>query len=130
MGKLEPIENKRTAWQGLWFDHSTNRYSSAAFNLSDLKKFKGSVRLIIRKNKFYENGKNGRPNYVFMLIDSKAEDAKVLEFEDIQKEEQPTPWHDVWDESKTYKTGFICGNCGAQSISKTSFCPNCLKAMC
>jgi len=73
MGKLEPFENKRTDWQGLWYHPENYSFTSCTFDLSDLRKFKGKVKLIVRKNRFYNNGQNGRPNYVFMICDSQNE---------------------------------------------------------
>lgn len=73
MGKLEPIDQKRTNWEGLWYHPDLHSFSSVAFSLSDLRKFKGNVRLIVKKNQYYNNGKNNRPNYIFMLVDSKSE---------------------------------------------------------
>ena len=65
MTKLETFDNKQTKWEGLWWHGEYNGFSSATIDLSALKQFKGKVRLYVRKNKFYENGKNRRPNYFF-----------------------------------------------------------------
>ena len=87
MGKLEPIDNKRTEWQGLWFHHENNSFTSCTFDLSDLRKFKGKVRLVVRKNRYYNNGINGRPNYVFMICDSKNEKYNLLSVVDEDNED-------------------------------------------
>lgn len=72
VSKLEVFDGKQTSWEGLWYHPETAGFSSASINLSALKKFKGAVRLYVRKNKFYNKGENGRPNYVFCLRDSRS----------------------------------------------------------
>jgi len=84
MGKLEPIEGKQTAWCGLWWHPEYNGFSSEVLSLADLRKFKGKVRLYVRKNRMYEGGKNGRPNYCFTLRDANAEVFNALEVEDYE----------------------------------------------
>ena len=73
MSKLETIDGKATNWCGLWWHPEYNGFSSAPLNLAQLKKFKGTVRLYVRKNKFFNNGENGRPNYTFCLKDANAD---------------------------------------------------------
>lgn len=82
MGKLEPIEGKQTKWQGLWWHPEYNGFSSTVLSLSDIRKFKGNVRLYVRKNKYYNGGENGRPNYCFTIKDADAEVFNLLEVED------------------------------------------------
>lgn len=94
MAKLEPYDNKKTKWLGLWYHKDMYAFTSPALDLADLRKFKGAVRLIVKKNKFYNNGENGRPNYVFMLCDSKCEKYIPFEVEEIQE---------GWE--KQYQTG-------------------------
>lgn len=86
MGKLEPIEGKQTKWEGLWWHPEYNGFSSAAFSIADLRKFKGNVRLYVRKNKLYNGGENGRPNYCFTLKDANAEIFKSIEVEECESE--------------------------------------------
>ena len=81
MGKLEPFDKKQTNWEGLWYHPEYNGYSSACINLAELRKFKGNVRLYIRKNKFFNKGENGRPNYHFCLKDADADVFHTLEIE-------------------------------------------------
>lgn len=69
---LEVIDGKQTNWTGLWYHAEYGGFSSAAFDLSELKKFKGKVRLYVRKNKFYSRDTD-RPNYNFCLKDAKSE---------------------------------------------------------
>ena len=79
MGKLEVIDGKATNWGGLWWQAESNYFISQVISLAQLRKFKGNVRLIVRKNKFFNNGENGRPNYVFLFKDAKGENPFVLE---------------------------------------------------
>lgn len=88
MGRLEPIDGKMSSWEGLWWHPEINAFTSAAIKLSDLRKYKGAVRLYVRKNKFFANGTNGRPNYHFSLRALDVDTAKVLEIEDEESEEQ------------------------------------------
>lgn len=88
--KLEPIDKKQTNWLGLWWHPEYNSYSSSVIDLSKLRKFKGKVRMLVRKNKFYNNGVNNRPNYTFCLKDADSEMFQTIEIEeddDIQNEE-------------------------------------------
>lgn len=79
MGKLEPIEGKSTSWEGLWWHPEYNGFSSSVIDLADLRKFKGKVRLYVRKNRFFNRGENNRPNYLFCLRDADSEVFKLLE---------------------------------------------------
>ena len=85
MGRLEPIDGKCSTWQGLWWHPETNSFTSASLSLSDLRQYKGSVRLIVRKNKYFNGGENGRPNYNFCLRDV-GQDGRPWEVEDIDDE--------------------------------------------
>lgn len=85
MGRLEPIDGKCSTWEGLWWHPETNSFTSASLSLSDLRKYKGAVRLIVRKNKYYNGGENGRPNYKFCLRDV-ARDGKQWPVADIDEE--------------------------------------------
>lgn len=87
MGKLEPFEKKQTKWEGLWWHPEYNGFSSAAISLAELRKFKGNVRLYVRKNKFYNGGENGRPNYLFSLKDANAKVFHLLEIEDSDEDD-------------------------------------------
>lgn len=80
--KLEVIDGKQTNWGGLWYHPDTYSFSSQAISLAELRKFKGNVTLVVRKNRFYNNGENGRPNYVFLLRDAKTNKAIEMTVED------------------------------------------------
>ena len=76
---LKAFSKMRTGWQGLWWHPECNCYFSTSLNLAQLKQFKGNVRVYLKKNRFYNNGENNRPNYVFMLSDAKGTDGATLE---------------------------------------------------
>ena len=87
MGKLQVISGKQTNWGGLWWHPENNSFSSQALSLSELRKFKGYVRLYVKKNKYFNGGENGRPNYQFTLRDASSENALELSLEDVDAEE-------------------------------------------
>ena len=91
MGKLAPIDGKQTTWQGLWWHPEYNGFSSSVLSLADIRKFKGHVRLYVRKNKFFEGGKNGRPNYNFCLKDANSDIFQNWEIEDDIEDDDDTP---------------------------------------
>ena len=82
MGKLEPFEGKTTTWQGLWWHPEINAFTSSVLNLADLRKFKGQFRIKVRKNKFFNNGENGRPNYNFVIRDAHSAVFRDIEVQD------------------------------------------------
>ena len=86
---METFENKQTNWEGLWWHSEYNGFSSAVIDLSILKKFKGKVRLYVRKNKFYNNGENARPNYCFCLKDAQADVFHTLEVIEDDEDDYP-----------------------------------------
>ena len=87
---LETFDRKQTKWEGLWYHPEYGGFSSKSINLSQLKQFKGNVRFYVRKNKFYNGGENGRPNYCFCIKDSDSEVFVTLEVED----ERPRCYYD------------------------------------
>lgn len=87
MGKFEPIERHSTNWEGLWYHPEINGFVSTVIDLADLRKFKGKVRLYVRKNKFYNRGENGRPNYNFCIKDASSDTFRVMTVEKDEKHE-------------------------------------------
>lgn len=79
---LESFDKKQTSWEGLWWHPEYNGFSSAVIKLSEIKKFKGTVRFYVRKNKFYNDGENNRPNYHFCLRDSNSYPFNEISIED------------------------------------------------
>lgn len=90
MGKLEPFDAKMTKWMGLWWHSEINAFTSGVFSIAELRKFKGNVRLQIRKNKFFNGGENGRPNYCFTIRDAKSDVFQKTEIIDNEQQEYPT----------------------------------------
>ena len=76
---LEVFDNKRTSFEGLWWHAESNCFTSAVISLAQLRKFKGNVRMVVKKNQFYNGGENGRPNYIFSLYDAKSDNPVELE---------------------------------------------------
>lgn len=85
MGKLAPIDGKQTQWLGLWWHPEYNGFSSEAISLADLRKYKGKVRLYIRKNKYFNEGENGQPNYRFTLRYSDAAVFQEVAVDDFEE---------------------------------------------
>lgn len=83
--KLEKFDKKETEWKGLWYHPEYGGFSSEAINLSKLKEFKGTVRVYVRKNKFYKKGSKA-PNYSFCIKDSKAEIFTELDVTECNRE--------------------------------------------
>ncbi|MBQ7990829.1 MAG: hypothetical protein IJ251_07260 [Oscillospiraceae bacterium] len=79
-------KKQRTEWEGLWYHPEYHSYSSVVINLSLLRKFKGNVRIIARKNRYHISGEN-TPNMQFMICDTDYPAAKYPElFEDEEPE--------------------------------------------
>lgn len=68
---LHTFDRRETTWEGLWYHPESHNYTSAAINLSQLKKFKGSVRLIMIKNRSKKSA--NAPNYLFRVQDAQAD---------------------------------------------------------
>ncbi len=81
---LKKFEGLQTEWGGLWYDKITHSYKSTGINFSLLRQFKGTVRLIVRRNTFYNKG-SSRPNFVFTLRDSQLQDSIELKAEEPKK---------------------------------------------
>lgn len=126
MSKLEVIDGKQTTWEGLWWHPDCQYYSSAVISLAQLRKFKGNVRLYVKKNKFFENGKNGRPNYHFSLRDANSDNVREWDIEDIHDDELCRNDSRFGDEFECS----ICGTrCKVESLDAVDFsfrfCPSC-----
>lgn len=83
---MKPYDAKQTKWEGLWYHPEYGGFSSAAFSLSDLREFKGPVRLYVKKNRFFNGGENSRPNYHFTIKDANSQTFHALEVEDENEE--------------------------------------------
>lgn len=90
MGKvLEPFAAMQTQHLGLWWHPEIAQFMSAAFNLAELKRFKGTVRVYMHKNRYFKEGTN-RPNYTFCIRDSKSGAPQELEV----VADEDGPWYD------------------------------------
>lgn len=67
MGKTEIVDRKSTGWSGLFWHPEYQYFSSELIPASVLKKLRGNVRLIVKKNKYYCQGKKELPNYNFTI---------------------------------------------------------------
>ena len=74
---LKTFNGKTTTTEGLWWHPDQGAYTSASINLKALKDFKGNVRLVVKKNRFYIEDSN-RPKYVFCLRDANAEQESII----------------------------------------------------
>ena len=83
---LKPVSGKVSEWEGLWYHADSHCYTSASFNLSEIKQFKGNIRFRVVKNRFFNGGENGRPNYAFRIESVDSEDAETIDFNDTQME--------------------------------------------
>ena len=119
MPKLESFSQMQTKWSGLWWHPESGGFSSAAFRISDLQKFKGPVRLYIRKNKMYNKGENNRPNYNFTIKDANS---PVFNLE-IEPDDWTTSFdeYDKGDFIYGYEHYAICQNCGADVVLDHTF---------
>lgn len=86
--KLEPFDRKCTRFQGLWYNQSDHCFRSATFNLAQLRKFKGNVLIKIIKNKYYNGGENGRPNYLFSIVDAKSDKPREFDIKEVEPDEE------------------------------------------
>lgn len=121
---MKTFDAKQTTWEGLWYHPETHGYTSSVINLASLKQFKGTVRLYVRKNKYYNNGENGRPNYVFCIKDSHSE---TFTEPDVIDDKRTGEWE--WMEHMDIGTiweGYECSKCGFPfGTKKTNYCPEC-----
>ena len=101
--KLEAFDNMATNWEGLWWHPEYNGYSSAVIDLSVLKKFKGKVRLYVRKNKYYNNGENGRPNYNFCIKDAESEVFRTVDVEEDDDTPRDRSGNRLYTEDEVYQ---------------------------
>lgn len=86
MAKLETFDKKTTSHIGLWWDHQRNNFKSQVINLAALKAFKGTVRIVMIKNKFFEKGSN-KPNYIAYITDSESAKPSYLDVVDYDTDD-------------------------------------------
>lgn len=71
----EPFDKMQTDSLGLWWNEDYHSWTSPALNLAKLREFKGNVRIIVKRNRFYKKG-SGRPYFTVRIVSSKAETGK------------------------------------------------------
>lgn len=134
MAKLELFDGKCTKYQGLWYHPEQHAYTSTVFSMAGLRQFKGPVSLRIIKNRYYNGGENGRPNYLFSIRDANYADARELEVEDIDEEDDDAYWYTVERHVSLLNAyyAFCCSKCGfdlnnvtPEKIHKYQYCPHC-----
>ncbi len=83
MRNAEIEDNRSTKWAGLFWHPEYQYFSSDLIPASILKKLRGNVRLIVKKNKYYCQGKKNIPNYNFTIKEmgsSPAEEEHDIEW--------------------------------------------------
>lgn len=83
MSKLKVFDGLKSEWGGLWYHPESRIYTSQVFSLANLRQFKGSIQILLAKNKFYKKGTN-RPEFQFCITNSdytKAQDIELVEDE-------------------------------------------------
>ena len=125
---MKTFDAKQSTWEGLWYHPETGGFTSSVINLAKLKEFKGNVRVYVHKNKYFNNGENGRPNYCFCIKDANSDTFNDV---DIIDDERCGEW--IWSEKlcgMTIFEGYVCSKCGfAIGYKTTNFCPECGRKM-
>lgn len=86
--KMKPFDKKTSGSIGLWWDPNSQYFTSGSINLSVLKAFKGNVKIIVKKNRYYSKESN-RPNRLAFIVDCKSDKAKLVTVEDIESKDIP-----------------------------------------
>ncbi len=63
---LNSENSRQIGWGGLWWHPENQNFSSQIVSIDELKKFKNDVKIIIKRNKYYDKDKK-RPNYSFCI---------------------------------------------------------------
>ena len=95
---METFQGLQSKYEGLWYHPETHGMISNVISLGTLKKFKGNVRVYVRKNKFYEKDSN-RPNYVFSIKEVSSPVFKNLE---VEAERAPDKYAEMNDDGYWY----------------------------
>lgn len=85
---MKPFDKKTTGSIGLWWDPNSQYFTSGSIDLSVLKAFKGNVKIIVKKNRYYSKESN-RPNRLAFIVDCKSDKAKLVTVEDIGSKDIP-----------------------------------------
>lgn len=81
MAKKINIKDYSSESYGLWYQPEYHRYASETLDVSGLRDFKGSVKIIMHKNKFKRRDDN-RPSYTFRIAGCNSEAAKGIELDE------------------------------------------------
>lgn len=85
---MEKFKGKKTTWEGLW--RHGKSWSSANFNLTKLKNFKGNFHITVTRNKAagydededYNEPEYHRPEFLFSISGTENDTGRELEIED------------------------------------------------
>lgn len=85
MDVFEKIDGMESNYEGLLYHKDSHIYTSAIIDLEQLKKLKGKVQIVMFKNRFHTK-ENGKPNYIFKIVDKKLEAKRELSFNKATKD--------------------------------------------
>lgn len=71
------IRDTTTDYIGMWYHSDEHRYTSASYNMANLRDYKGNIRFVMYKNTWHKKGDN-RPSYRIRIAGSNAEDAHPI----------------------------------------------------
>lgn len=60
------MKGSASGWNGLWWHPEYGNFSSAPIDVSSLPK-SGKIRICVKKNPNYNNGRNQAPNYLYSI---------------------------------------------------------------
>lgn len=131
MPKLESFDGKiMTKWEGLW-KQDGSYYRSAVLNLATFKKFKGSCRVYLIKNKYYKKDTN-KPQFLFRICDSNGENIREIEVQDTLEQIPTAHWeYHYFIDGLTAFEYYRCSHCGGEPYYKRNifeeykYCPYC-----
>lgn len=71
------FDGRQTDSMGMWWNEDWHAWQTSAFRISDRQGFKGSVRILVRRNRFYKKDTN-RPYFTVQIVSSRCESDKDL----------------------------------------------------
>lgn len=71
------IRDITTDYIGMWYHSDEHRYTSASYNLANLRDYKGNVRFFMYKNLWHKKGDN-RPSFSIRIAGSNAENVHPI----------------------------------------------------
>lgn len=91
MAKKINVRDYASDSYGLWYQPEYHRYASQALDVSGLRDFKGSVKIIMHKNRFKSRDDN-RPSYTFRIAGCESEAVKGIELDKNALEVDERTW--------------------------------------